>query len=61
METTRWLKAIPQFSKTRVIMITGKSEETVVADSLKAGLVDFVVKPFHRATLIAKIACVLGA
>lgn len=42
-------------------MVTGKSEGKVVADSLKAGAVDFVVKPFDRATLIAKIARVLSA
>ena len=56
METTRRLKTVPQFAKTPVIMITGKSEGKIVVDSLKAGAVGFVVKPFDRATLIAKIA-----
>ena len=60
METTRRLKAIPQFAKTPVIMITGNSEGKVVVDSLKAGAVDFVVKPFDRATLIAKIVRALS-
>jgi len=59
--TTRRLKDVPQFAKTPVIMVTGKSEGKVVVDSLKAGAVDFVVKPFDRATLIAKIARALGA
>lgn len=61
METTRKLKGIPQAAHTPVIMITGKSEGKVVADSLRAGAADFVVKPFVRATLIAKIARVLDA
>lgn len=61
LETTRRLKAIPQFSRTPVIIITGKSEGDVVIDSLKAGAVDFVVKPFDRNTLIAKIARALDA
>lgn len=61
METTRRLKAIPQFAQTPVIMITGKSEGKVVIDSKKAGAIDFVVKPFDRATLIAKVARALGA
>jgi len=61
MEATRRLKAVPQSTKTPVIMITGKSEGKVVVDCLKAGAVDFVVKPFDRATLIAKIARVLNA
>lgn len=55
LETTRRLKAIPKFYKTPVIMITGKSEGKIVADSLNAGAVDFVVKPFDHATLMAKI------
>jgi CheY-like chemotaxis protein len=60
METTRRLKAAPHSAKTPVIMVTGKSEGKVVVDSLKAGAVDFVVKPFDRATLIAKITRVLN-
>jgi FixJ family two-component response regulator len=36
-------------------MITGKSDGQVVSDSLKAGASNFVVKPFDRDTLIAKI------
>ncbi|MFZ2300524.1 MAG: response regulator [Gallionella sp.] len=61
MEATRRLKAIPHFAKTPVIMVTGKSEGNVVVDSLKAGASDFVVKPFDRATLTAKIARALNA
>ena len=60
METTRRLKTVPQFAKTPVIMVTGKSEGKVVIDSLKAGAVGFVVKPFDRTTLIAKIARALS-
>jgi len=61
LETTRRLKAMPHFINTPVIMITGKSEEKTVADSLKAGAVDFLVKPFDHATLVAKIAHALNA
>jgi CheY-like chemotaxis protein len=60
VETTRRLKAAPRFAKTPVIMVTGKSEGQVVIDSLKSGAVDFVVKPFDRATLISKINHALG-
>ena len=61
IETTRHLKAEPQLAKVPVIMVTGNSEGQVVIDSLKAGATDFVVKPFDRATLIAKIARALAA
>ena len=60
METIRRLKAIPHLSRTPVIMITGKNEEGVVMECIKAGAVDFVVKPFVHATLTGKIARVLN-
>lgn len=55
MEATRQLKSNPEFAGIPVIMITGKSEGEVVMDCLKAGAVDFVVKPYEHATLLAKI------
>lgn len=60
IETTRHLKAAPQLTSVPVIMVTGKSDGQVVIDSLKAGATDFVVKPFDRVTLIAKIDHALG-
>jgi CheY-like chemotaxis protein len=60
METIRRLKAMPHLSGTPVIMITGKNEEKVVVECIKAGAVDFVVKPFVHATLIDKIARALN-
>ncbi|MBI3902621.1 MAG: response regulator [Nitrosomonadales bacterium] len=59
MEATRRLKRVNQFAKTPVIMITGNSEAQVVRDCIKAGASDFVVKPFDRNTLLAKIKHVL--
>ncbi|MEJ1959242.1 MAG: response regulator [Nitrosomonadales bacterium] len=61
MEATRRLKAIPHFAKTPVIMITGKSEGEIVVECMKAGAVDFVVKPFDHTTLLAKIAHALNS
>jgi PleD family two-component response regulator len=45
IETTRRLKTMPQFEKVPVIMVTGKSEGAAVRDSIKAGTVNFIVKP----------------
>ncbi|MBA3032274.1 MAG: response regulator [Gammaproteobacteria bacterium] len=56
IETTRRLKAVPQFVGIPVIMITGNSEKSVVAGCLKAGAVGFLVKPVERDTLLAKVA-----
>jgi len=61
VETTRRLKAVPDLAGTPVIMITGKSEGEVVNDCMKAGAVDFVVKPYEHATLLSKIDHALKA
>ena len=61
LEATRQLKSNPVFAGIPVIMITGKSEGEVVNDCMKAGAVDFVVKPYEHATLIAKINHALKA
>jgi len=61
MEATRQLKANPEFAEIPVIMITGKSEGEVVTDCMKAGAVDFVVKPYEHATLLSKIDHALKA
>jgi FixJ family two-component response regulator len=36
-------------------MVTGNSEKRIVANCLKAGAADFVVKPFNREILLEKI------
>ena len=56
IETTRRLKALPQFADVPVIMITGQSAGNVVVDSLKAGAADFLVKPLDRDKLAGKVA-----
>lgn len=60
LEVTRRVKGVVRFARIPIIMITGNSEENIVTDCLNAGAVDFMVKPFFRETLIAKIAKVLG-
>jgi PleD family two-component response regulator len=59
LETTRRLKSSLQFNAIPVIMITGKSEGNIVVDSLRAGAMDFIVKPYDRTSLVAKINRVL--
>jgi CheY-like chemotaxis protein len=55
LEATRHVKAVSQFAAIPIIMITGMSEKNVVVDALKMGVTDFVVKPFIREILIAKV------
>jgi CheY-like chemotaxis protein len=60
VEVTRRMKAVAPFADIPVVMITGHSERHLVIDSMKAGAADFVVKPFDRATLLAKLHKLLG-
>jgi CheY-like chemotaxis protein len=55
VEVTRRLKSLHAFADIPVIIITGHSQRSVVMESLKAGAVDFMVKPLIRATLIEKL------
>jgi CheY-like chemotaxis protein len=60
LEVVRRMKGVVRFANIPIIMITGKSEENVVTESMKVGAIDFMVKPFGREALIEKIAKVLG-
>jgi CheY-like chemotaxis protein len=55
IEVTRRLKATEPYASIPVVMITGQGEKNTVVASQKAGAVDFVVKPFSRDTLVAKL------
>jgi len=55
LETILRIKSAEQFSTIPVIMVTGNSEKTVVTNCLKAGVADFLVKPFNREILLDKI------
>lgn len=55
VEVTRRMKLAEQFAAIPVIMITGQSGKHMVIESLKAGAADFVVKPFDKPTLLAKV------
>lgn len=61
LQTTLQIKAEPQYAQLPVIMVTGKSDGNVVLDSLKAGAVDFIVKPIKPAALLSKMARALRA
>ena len=56
---TRQIKADPRFAAVPVIMLTGHSEGANVRDSLQCGAADFIIKPFRRDQLIAKVAAVV--
>lgn len=60
VEMTRRLKRQSPYAAVPIVMITGQSAREVVAASLQAGAVDFVVKPFEREILLEKVEKYLG-
>jgi DNA-binding response OmpR family regulator len=55
VEVTRRLKSVAAFAGLPIVMVTGHSEKDKVVTSIKAGATDFIVKPFDKATLLAKV------
>lgn len=55
VEMTRRIKAEPTLSDIPIVMVTGNSDKETVSGSLKAGAVDFLVKPVVAETLKRKI------
>ena len=56
IEVIRRIKAVSRLADIPVIMITSQSDRAVVAESLKAGAIGFVVKPLVRENLLLKMA-----
>ena len=61
VEATRRLKSSKGFTSTPVLMITGHSDRDVVLRSIQAGAAGFLVKPFGKDMLLAKVASCLDA
>jgi CheY-like chemotaxis protein len=55
LETLRRLKQSPHLASIPVVMVTGHSEKEMVVKCLKAGAVDFAVKPLDRLNLLKKV------
>ena len=55
LETLRMLKASPAHSSIPVMMVTSHNERDVVVECLRAGAVDFVLKPLNREVFLGKI------
>ena len=55
LETLRRIKHSPHLASIPVVMVTGHREKEMVVNCLKAGAVDFAVKPLERANLLKKV------
>lgn len=61
IELTRKLRAMPQFSKTPIILLTTESDPEKKAEGKAAGATGWIVKPFKQDQLLAVVAKVLPA
>lgn len=52
----RQLKADPKTADVPVIFLTAKGDDAEMVDGLEAGGVDYIVKPFNRSVLLARVA-----
>jgi two-component system chemotaxis response regulator CheY len=59
-ELLREVRADEHLSRTPFIMVTAESKTENVIAAKKAGVNNYIVKPFNAATLKAKIAAVFG-
>lgn len=57
---TRQIKTSQRYAATPVLMIAGHGEKDVVVRSVQAGAGGFLVKPFAKEALLAKLAAGLG-
>lgn len=55
VELTQRLKALPGLAEVPVVMVTGEARRETLESSMSAGAAGFIVKPFGREALIAKL------
>jgi CheY-like chemotaxis protein len=58
---TEQIKATPELASIPVVMLTGEARLDTLVRSMEAGAADFIVKPFTRAALLAKLGRYLPA
>ncbi|MBF0306677.1 MAG: response regulator [Alphaproteobacteria bacterium] len=60
LELLKTIRADEKLKKTPFIMVTGQADKSLVMTAAKAGVNNYVIKPFNAATLKTKIEQVLG-
>lgn len=57
---TRSLRALPQFARTPIVLLTTESAPEKKAEGKAAGATGWIVKPFQQDQLLAVVSKVLG-
>lgn len=58
IDLLRRLRADARFKKTPFVMVTAESEQAQIVQAVKAGVDQYIVKPFSKETLISKLESV---
>jgi CheY-like chemotaxis protein len=58
---TEQIKSTPELAATPVVMLSGEARLETLVRSMQAGAADFIVKPFTRESLLAKLSKYLPA
>ena len=58
IDLVKRLRSDSRFGKTPFLMVTAESEQSQVVEALKAGVDNYVVKPFSAATLTEKLTAI---
>ena len=53
------MQGVPELSELPVVFISGYGRDETVARALEAGAIDYIVKPFSRTELVARVAAAL--
>ncbi|OSM05130.1 hypothetical protein MAIT1_05173 [Magnetofaba australis IT-1] len=59
LETLRHLRADPRYALLPVIMVTGNSAASDLAEAFSAGATDYVTKPIQRVELLARLKALI--
>jgi diguanylate cyclase (GGDEF)-like protein len=54
-ELVRQLRAMPKCAQTPIVMLTGEGSETEIVRGFELGVSDYIVKPFQRRELCARV------
>ena len=57
---TTWIKGSPMFAQIPVLMLTGEATREAIERSKAVGAADFIVKPFTRDSVLAKLKRILA-
>ena len=60
LDLLKRIRETPRLEKLPFIMLTAEAEEQAVHEAVRAGVTDYVVKPFTKDTIMRKLTKLLG-